>query len=104
MKTEHSLYDFRNADQELSASKADRCRRGLRIACGVPPGCLLLGCVAVLSWYGCGSKRQASKENFKQVIQAELERNPACISVRVPYDLPSWNGRFREDEDLDALA
>lgn len=52
----------------------------------------------------CTSKTAATKGNFKNAIQAELDKDPACISADVPKDVPSFNGRLRPDEQLEPLV
>ena len=53
----------------------------------------------------CGSKKDASKSNFKVAIQEELDQEPQCISASLPREMPSWNGNcVQSDTSLLVLS
>ena len=57
-------------------------------------------CCALIS---CNGKRAATKSNFKVAIQDELDKQPVCILTTLPYDVPSWNGQLKTDNNMEAL-
>ncbi len=52
----------------------------------------------------CTSKTAATKGNFKAAIQAQLDKNPVCISASVPTEVPSFNGQLGPDKQLEPLV
>lgn len=60
--------------------------------------------IAAAMLASCGSKKDASKANFKAAIQAELDTEPQCIVATLPRDIPSWDGRFGTDRELESLV
>ncbi len=52
---------------------------------------------------GCSSfdKKAPTKSNFKVAIQAALDKNPRCLSVLVPKDVPATGKQLRVDTELE---
>jgi hypothetical protein len=65
---------------------------------------LLAAGLVVCTLMSCGSKKGATKSNFKAAIQAELDKQPVCIITTLPYDVPSWNGQRKTDGNMEALV
>src|SRR5690348_9746387 len=50
------------------------------------------------------SKTAANKRNFKTAIQAQLDHEPACITVSAPKEVSSFRGEIRTDGNSEVLV
>lgn len=64
---------------------------------------LLASGVVVSALISCNSTKAAAKSNFKVAIQDQLDKEPVCIVTTLPYDVPSWNGQLKTDDNMEAL-